>query len=205
MHQMFREALAGMINEAGGFRVFADAETGSEAVELCRRDAPDILVIPVELDGGDGIEVTREILQARPKTRVILLQSTRDEDTTLRAIRSGALGLVLTTTPANLLIEALRTVAQGRAYVGPVTWDVVLNRLKNTPREARASGLQGLSPRHKQILALIVQGRTSNEIAAQLGAPVGVNREQRKALMRRMHVKTTPELILAALAKGFKA
>jgi DNA-binding NarL/FixJ family response regulator len=107
--------------------------------------------------------------------------------------------------PVNVLIEALRTVAQGRAYVGPPTWDVVLNRLRKTRHEDRLSGLQGLSPRHQQILALIVQGRTSNEIAAILGLAVSTIRDQRKTLMRRMHVTTTPELILAALAKGFKA
>jgi DNA-binding NarL/FixJ family response regulator len=102
-------------------------------------------------------------------------------------------------------MEALRTVAQGRPYVGPPTWDVVLNRLKKTRRDDRPSGLKSLSLRHRQILALIVQGRTANEIAAKLGVTVSSIRNQRQTLMRRMRVKTTPELILAALGKGFKA
>jgi DNA-binding NarL/FixJ family response regulator len=102
-------------------------------------------------------------------------------------------------------MEALRTVAQGRPYVGPPTWDVVLNRLKKTRRDDRHSGLKSLSLRHRQILALIVQGRTANEIAAKLGVTVSSIRNQRQTLMRRMRVKTTPELILAALGKGFKA
>ena len=205
MPQMFREPLAKLIDESGDFKVVGEAETGREAVDICCRDAPDISVITVELEVGDGIEVTKEILRLRPKTKVILMQSRRDEDVTLRAIRAGALGLVLTRAPANQLIEALRTVAQGGAYVGPPTWDVVLNRLKKTGRDEGPAGLQGLSPRHRQILALIVQGKTSNEIAAELAVTVSAIRDQRKTLMRKMHVKTTSELILAALARGLKA
>lgn len=202
---MIREALAKLINDAGGFEVLAGADTGREAVEICRHRSPDILLVAIELDDGNGIEVAREVLQVKPETKVILIQSTRDEDVTLRALRSGALGLVFTMAPASLLIEALRTVAQGRPYVGPSTWDVVLNRLKKTRRDAPPSGLKSLSPRHRQILALIVQGKTANEIAAKLGVTVSSIRNQRQTLMRRMRVKTTPELILAALAKGFKA
>ena len=205
MHQMVREALAKLINEAGGFSVFAHADTGHDAVDLCRRHAPDIVVATVELEDGNGIEVARKILQVRSETKVILIQNTRDEDVTLRALRSGALGLVFTRAPASLLIDALRTVAQGRPYVGPPTWDVVLNRLKRMRHEDPPIGLESLTPLHRQVLAQIIEGRTAGEIAATLGVAVSNIRTQRKTLMRRMAVKTTPELILAALAKGFKA
>ena len=205
MHQMIREALARWIAEAGGFEVLDGADTGHEALEICLRQAPDILLAAVELEEGNGIEVAREVLRVRPETKVILMQSSRDEDVTLRALRSGALGLVFTRAPASVLTEAVRTVAQGRPYVGPSTWDVVLNRLKKTRHDDRPSGLKSLSLRHRQILALIVQGKTANEIAAKLGVTVSSIRNQRQTLMRRMRVKTTPELILAALGKGFKA
>ena len=205
MHQLIRDALARLITDAGGFDMLAGADSGHEAVETCRHHAPDILIVPIDLEDGNGIDVTREVLRVKPETKVILIQSARDEDVTVRALRSGALGLVYTRAPANLLIEALRTVAQGRPYVGPPAWDVVLNRLKKTHRDGPPSGLKSLSPRHRQILALIVQGKTANEIAEKLGVTVSSIRNQRQTLMRRMKVKTTPELILAALAKGFKA
>ena len=202
---MIREALARVIHEAGGFEMLAGADTGHEAVKICRDHAPDILVVAIELEGGNGIEVAREVLRVKPETKVILIQSSHDEDVTLRALRSGALGLVFTKAPSNLLIEALRTVAQGRPYVTPPTWDLVLNRVKKMRPDDPPSGLRSLSPRHRQILALIVQGKTANEIAAKLGLTVSSIRNQRQTLMRRMNVKTTPELILAALAKGFNA
>lgn len=205
MHQMIRELLARWIADAGAFEVLAGADTGHEVLEICRHQAPDILVAAIELEEGNGIEVAREVLRVRPETRVILIQSSRDDDVTLRALRSGALGLVFTRAPASVLMEALRTVAQGRPYVGPPAWDVVLNRLKKIRHDDRPSGLKSLSLRHRQILALIVQGKTANEIAAKLGVTVSSIRNQRQTLMRRMRVKTTPELILAALGRGFKA
>jgi len=204
LHQMFREVLVRLINETPGFRVFAEAETSREAVETCLRDSLDLAVIAIELENGDGIEVTREILLVRPETRIILMQSDRDEDVTLRGLRSGAFGLVFTKGPASRLVEALRAVAQGRSYVGPVAWDGVLSRLSGRTHENNPTGLESLSSLHRQVLALILEGRTTSEIAATLGVAVSTIWNQRKTLMRRMDVKTTPELVLVALAKGFK-
>src|SRR5437588_3003592 len=76
-HKLFRDALALAINQAGEFHVSADVGTAQEAIESCRRDCPDIVVMGIELEIMSGIEATREILKTRPETRVILLQSSR--------------------------------------------------------------------------------------------------------------------------------
>jgi DNA-binding NarL/FixJ family response regulator len=202
---MFRDALAGIINEAGGFQVSAEAETGSEALKVCRRSVPEVVVIAIELEDADGIVVTGEILRLRPETKVILMQNSRDEDVTLRGIRSGALGLVSTRASASRLIDALRAVVQGRSYIGPNAWDVVLYRLAKTREKSRAAGLESLSPRQRQILALIVEGRTTREIAATLGAAVGTVHSQRQEMMRKLAVKNTVDAIKVALANRFNA
>lgn len=204
-HQLFRDALARVINEAGGFQVSADAETGSEALKICRRSVPEVVVIAIELEDADGSVVTGEILRLRPEAKVILMQNSRDEDVTLRGIRSGALGLVSTRASASRLIEALRTVAEGHSYVGPTAWDVVLHRLAKTRQKSRTGGLESLSPRHRQILALIVEGRTTKEIATTLGAAVGTIHSQRQEMMRKLAVKNTVDAIKVALANRFKA
>ena len=130
-HQMIRDALARLINEAAGFRISASADTGSEAVRICRRSAPDVVIMPIELEDADAMELTAEILRVSHQTQVILMQRSRDENLTIRAIQSGALGLVSTRTPASRLVEAIQTVAQGRSYVGPVTLDLIATRLAN--------------------------------------------------------------------------
>jgi DNA-binding NarL/FixJ family response regulator len=133
-HQMCRDALARLISETPGFQISASADTGGEAVRICRRSAPDVVIMPIELEDADAIEVTVEILRVSQQTQVILMQRSRDESVTIRAIQSGALGLVSTRAPASGLMEAIHTVAQGRSYVGPVTLDVVAKRLANMGR-----------------------------------------------------------------------
>jgi DNA-binding NarL/FixJ family response regulator len=129
-HQMIRDALASLINEAAGFQISASADT-SEAVRICRHSAPDVVIMPIELEDADAMELTAEILRVSHQTQVILMQRSRDENVTIRAIQSGALGLVSTRAPASRLVEAIQTVAQGRSYIGPVTLDVVAKRLAN--------------------------------------------------------------------------
>jgi DNA-binding NarL/FixJ family response regulator len=132
--QMCRDALARLINETVGFQISASADTGGEAVRICRRSAPDVVVMPIELEDADALEVTVEILRVSQQTQVILMQRSQDESVTIRAIQSGALGLVSTRAPASRLMEAIHTVARGRSYVGPVTLDVVAKRLANIGR-----------------------------------------------------------------------
>ena len=202
-HKLFREALTIIINQAGGFQVFADSGKGVEAIEICRREAPDLVVIAVELEGMGGIEVTREILRLRPATKVILLASSAEESSTLRAIRSGAVGVVCTSSPTTKLVEALRAVQQGRSYLGPTAWNLVIHRFRQTPPQRRG-GLEQLSPRDRQLLGFIIQGKTTRQIAATLELAEGTLRSRRKELMRKMGVKNTVELITSALGRGFE-
>ncbi|HXI43599.1 MAG TPA: response regulator transcription factor [Bryobacteraceae bacterium] len=128
-HPTRRDALATLIGGAAGFQVSASAETGTEAVQICRHSAPDVVVMATELTDGDAMQVTAEILGVSPRTEVVLMQRTRDESAAIRAVQSGALGLVSTRAPRSRLMEAIYTVAQGRAYVGPIPLAAVTKRL----------------------------------------------------------------------------
>jgi two-component system invasion response regulator UvrY len=202
-HKLFREALTAIINQAGGFQVFADSGRGLEAIEICRREPPDLVVIAVELEGMGGIEVTREILRIRPATKVILLLSSTEESSMLRAIRSGAVGVVCTSSPTTKLVEALRAVQQGRSYLGPTAWNVVIHRVSQI-RPQSGWEFEHLSPQYRQLLGFIIQGKTTRQIAATLGIPESTLRSRRKELMRKMGVKNTVELITSALGRGFE-
>jgi two-component system, NarL family, invasion response regulator UvrY len=202
-HKLFREALTIIINQAGGFQVFADAGKGLEAIEICRRERPDLVIVAVELEGIGGIETTREILKLRPATKVILLVTSTEESSMLRAIRSGALGVVCTSSPTTKLLEALRAVQQGRSYLGPAAWNFVIHRVTHTLPQKR-DGFEDLSPQNRQLLALIIQGRTTRQIAAALGVPESTLRSRRKELMKKMGVRNTVELITSALGSGFE-
>lgn len=202
-HKLFREALTIIINQAGGFQVFADAGKGLEAIEICRRETPDLVIIAVELEGIGGIETTREILKLRPATKVILLVTSTEESSMLRAIRSGAVGVVCTSSPTAKLVEALRAVQQGRSYLGQAAWNFIIHRVTQT-RPQKQDGFEDLSPQNRQLLGFIIQGRTTRQIATALGVPESTLRSRRKELMRKMGAKNTVELIKLALARGFE-
>jgi DNA-binding NarL/FixJ family response regulator len=202
-HKLFREALITTIDQAGGFQVFDDSGTGAEAIEICCRDAPDLVVMGVELEGVDGIEVTRELLSLRPGTKVILLVTSTEESSVLGAIRSGAVGIVSTSSPTTKLVEALRAVQQGGAYLEPAPWDVVVHPVLQARSHVRG-GIEHLSPQDRQLLGFIIQGKTTKQIAATLGVAEGALRSQRRGLMRKTGVKNITELITLALQHGFK-
>lgn len=126
---MCRDALAKLIGEAGGVQVSASAETGTEAVRLCRHNPPDVVVMAADLDDGDAMEVTAEILGMGKRTEVVLMQRSREESEAIRAIQAGALGLVSTRAPASGLMEAIHAVAQGRSYVAPNALAALTKRL----------------------------------------------------------------------------
>jgi DNA-binding NarL/FixJ family response regulator len=202
-HKLFREALTLIIDQAGGFQVFADTGKGLEAIEICRRETPDLVIIAAELEGIGGIETTREILKLRPATKIVLLLNSTEENSMLRAIRSGALGVVCTSSPTTKLVEALRSVQQGRSYLGPAAWNFVIHRVTET-RSQMPNGLEHLSPQNRQLLGFIVQGLTTKQIAGALGMPESTLRSRRKELMRKMGARNTVELITSALGSGFE-
>jgi DNA-binding NarL/FixJ family response regulator len=202
-HKLFRDALTIIINQARGFHVIADTGQGVDAIEICRREAPDLVVMSVELEGIGGIETTREILRLRPGTKVILLVTSPEESSMLRAIRYGALGIVGTISPLSNLLDALREVQQGRCYLEPAAWNLIVHRVRETRLQSR-TGLEHLSPQDRKLLGFIIQGQTTKQIAATLGVAENVLRSRREELMRKMRVKNTAELITSALGLGFK-
>jgi DNA-binding NarL/FixJ family response regulator len=121
----------------------------------------------------------------------------------LRAIRSGALGVVCTSSPLSDFVEALRAVQQGRSYLGPAAWDVLVHRIRET-RPQGSGRLERLSPQDRDLLGFIIQGKTTKQIAETLGVAEGTLRSRREELMRKMGVKNTAELITSALGLGFK-
>jgi DNA-binding NarL/FixJ family response regulator len=202
-HKLFRDALTTTINQARGFEVFADSGKAAEAIEICRREAPDAVVMGVELEGMGGIAATREILRLRPGTKVVLLVSNTKDSSMLRAIQSGAVGVVCTSSPVSNLVEALRAVQQGRSYLAPPAWNAVVHRIREM-RPQSGGGLEHLSLQDRNLLGFIIQGKTTRQIAVTLGVTEGALSSRREELMRKMGVKNTAELIVLALARGFE-
>src|SRR4029453_15471031 len=117
-HEIVREAIKARMAAGGGGEIVGEAETGEELVEKVKELKPDVCIVDVELPGKDGIEATKDVLKARPETRVIIFTAHAQPDLLTLALRAGASGYVLKSAPSEDLARAIEVVADGGTFVG---------------------------------------------------------------------------------------
>jgi DNA-binding NarL/FixJ family response regulator len=112
-HKILRDGIKAILNDGGEFLVMGETGNGTEAVQICKKRLPDVILMDVGLPGLNGIEATAEILRHSPAAKIIMLSIYEDEDSVVSAIRCGARGFVLKKASGSELLDALRTVARG--------------------------------------------------------------------------------------------
>ena len=165
-HEVVRQGLVALLDRRTGFQVVAEAGTAAEALEQARRFQPDLVVMDVRLPDGSGIEACREIRSELPNTRVVMLTSYPDEDAVLAAIVAGASGYLLKQVRARDLVAALETVAAGGSLLDPAVTGKVLERMRRIATDD--DELAALTKQERKILALVAEGKTNKEIAAEV-------------------------------------
>ena len=196
-HAIVREALALFLVEAG-FDVVGQASDGLEVVRLARQLQPDVAVVDVVMPLLNGLEAGREIQQASPRTRTILLTSRHEDELLLEALRAGMRGCVLKTYQAQELIRAIRDVAGGGVYLSPAVSRTVVDAY----RSRAPLPPDPLSARERQVLQLIAEGKSTREIAELLGVSVKTAESHRTNIMRKLQITQTAGLVRYALQRG---
>src|SRR6185503_4321678 len=181
-----------------------EAETGAEAIRMCRELQPDLVLMDVGLPDLNGVEVTRELLRQYPQTGVVILSMYDDEGTVISSVRAGARGYVVKRASSGELLEALRAVARGGSYLSPDVSSRLLSRIRQGEPETlrQSSATPHLTGREIQVLRLIVSGKSNKEVAGTLDIGVETVRSYRKSLMKKLKVKNVAGLIQAAVAAG---
>jgi DNA-binding NarL/FixJ family response regulator len=204
-HRILRDGIRTLLERtAGEFRIVGEAENGSDAVQLCRKKHPDLVVMDIGLPVMNGIEATTEILRHCPDTRVVVLSMYDDENSVVSAIRSGARAFVLKRASSDDLLDALRTVAKGGSYLSSPVSDRLLARIQrgDLHEQDSYSTLKGLSPREMQVLRLVAEGKTSKDIAIMLELGLQTVRSYRKTMMKKLGLTNVAGLTQLALASG---
>lgn len=197
-HAVLRDGLASLLGSDPSIEVVASVGTGPAAVTETLRLAPDVVIMDVTMPELNGIEATRQLQRQRPSTRVVMLSMHSTSEHVHRALAAGAAGYLLKDAAGDELIAAVRTVHAGRRYLSRALPPfITANREDSGP-----SPLDSLSARERQVLQLVVEGRSSAEIAAQVHlSPKSVD-TYRSRLMKKLGVADITGLVKFAIQHG---
>lgn len=196
-HVIVRQGLKALL-EREGFDVVAEASDGLETVRLARDLQPDVAVLDIGMPQLNGLDAAREVLQGSPRTKVILLTMHAEDHYVLEALRAGVTGYVLKTKAAGDLAQAIREVAGGAIYLSPGVSRAVVQAYRaktDLPPDP-------LTPRERQVLQLIAEGKRTKEIATLLGVSVKTAESHRTRLMEKLNIHETASLVRYALQRG---
>lgn len=166
-HPVVRDGLAALLASVDGIEVAGTAATGREAIRAAVTLQPDVLVLDIQMPDLDGVEAAREVTRAAPTTAVLMLTMFDDDQSVLAAMRAGAAGYVLKGAAQEEIVRAIRAVAAGEAIFGPGVARRMLAHLSGG--DARRDPFPELTPRERQVLALLADGLPTATIATRLG------------------------------------
>jgi len=196
-HEMVCEGFKALLERTKDFEVVGMAANGFEAIKFVCKLSVDVVVMDVSMPEMNGIETAREMLAVAPSIRILALSMHDDEQYVKRMIEAGAHGYILKESATAELVDAIRTVAVGRAYFSAKLTEGVLCRT-TTERGAQSA----LSPRERQTLQLVSEGSSSKEIAAKLGVSSKTIETYRQRLMEKLNVRSVAELTKQAIREG---
>lgn len=202
-HTIIRSGLRLLLEQQPDFKVIAEASDGHEAVEMVGRHHPEIAILDIGMPRLNGIEATRQILTEQPATQVVILSMHADEGYVLRALKAGARAYILKNSAEADLIRAVRSVAEGKSFFSPVISKMLLEDYVRQIRDKQVEDSYDLlTPREREILQSIAEGKTNKEVANLLHLSVHTVDAHRGNILQKLNLHGIPELILYAVRKG---
>ena len=196
-HPVFRQGLRALL-ERERFEVVGEASDGLEAIAAAERLQPQVVVIDLAMPALNGIDAIREIVKRAPRAKSVLLTMHTEEYHVLEALRAGAKACVSKTQAAEHLLQAIKDVCGGGVYLSPhVSGAVVQAYLAKTELP-----YDPLTPRERQVLQLIAEGKTTKETAAVLEVSVKTAETHRTNLMEKLDIHSTAGLVRYAIRRG---
>ena len=198
-HQILRSGLRELIEKQPRFQVVAEAEQGRTAVQLCRRLSPDVVIMDISMPDLNGIEATRQILGDSPGTKVIILSVHSSQRFVAEA---GASGYLLKDCSFEDLVSAIFAVYAGETYLHPQIATVVRDDYLRFLSKRDSSFSPALSPREREVLQLIAEGKNTKEIAFSFNLSVKTVEAHRQRIMEKLNIHSVAALTKYAIREG---
>jgi DNA-binding NarL/FixJ family response regulator len=202
-HTIVRDGLRSLLEAQHDIQVVGDAADGRDAVRQVLELRPDIVVMDIVMPGLNGIDATRQICEGCPSAQVIMLSMYSTSEHIFRALRAGARGYLLKESAGKEVTEAIRVVYGRQRYLSAKITDAVVDACLRQSEMAEATDpLARLSPREREILQLVVEGKSSAEIAGLLCLSPKTVDTYRSRLMEKLGIKDLPSLVKFAVQHG---
>jgi DNA-binding NarL/FixJ family response regulator len=202
-HTVVRDGLKALLETQADLTVIGDAPNGREAVRQVADLQPDVVVMDVTMPELNGIEATHQIHQNWPQTKVIILSMHDQTDCIVRALQAGARGYLLKECSGAEVVDAVRAVATGRRYLSQTISDLVIeDYVRHYDDHATSNPIDQLSPRERETLQLVVEGKSTAEIAELLFLSPKTVETYRCRLMHKLKIKDLPTLVKFAIRYG---
>jgi two-component system response regulator NreC len=201
-HSIVREGVRMILDGQEDFEVIGEASTGRQALEEARRLKPDVVVMDISMPDMNGIEATTKVRAELPQTQVMGLTMHEDESYVFELLKAGAAGYVLKRAAAEDLVTAVRAAHQGEAFLYPTVAKLVVQDYLQRATAQDQAALDGLTGREREVLTLIAEGLTNQEIAGRLYISIKTVQTHRAHIMEKLNLHDRTELVRYAIRKG---
>jgi DNA-binding NarL/FixJ family response regulator len=201
-HALMREGLKSLMAKQVGMTVVGEAENGMQAVQLAQQTGADVVVMDVAMPDLNGIEATRKLLKANPRIKVVGLSGHVNKEFVREMLKAGASAYVLKSKAYEELARAVREVMKGKTYLGPDVARGVIDQYAGSAAVREHAAFVVLTDREREALQLLAEGKSTKEIADELGVSVKTVETHRRNIMAKLDLHSVAELTKYAIREG---
>ena len=199
---MLRSGLRQALSQPPEFTVVGEASTASGALQLAKELEPDLVLMDVHLPGTSGIEASKQILELRPETKIIIFSSDAAKPLVDEALEIGVCGYLPKSGSVEELVQAIEAVMLGKLYISPEVSSEVLSSYRSQLRGELLSTSSALTEREKHLLRLVAEGRRNKEISSELNLSIKSIEAYRSRLMKQLGCASSAEMVRYAVREG---
>ncbi len=188
-----------LLVDQAGLEVMGDVGSGQEALAMIEKDQPDVVLMDMIMPGMDGVEATKLICDRHPQIKVLILSIDDDQEYIIQAMRHGAAGYILKTTPPEELAFAIQAVYRGYTHLGPGLGEKMIAMIPESQQDQPVTAIEQLTPREQEIVQFIAKGANNKEIADQLFISEKTVKNHITSILSRLNLRDRTQVAILAL------